>query len=91
MAIGLDYDYWMWIHCLILNLGLNFDILDSVSGQMKCPKCKQKGLDQEWEIKNSPADIMIAIESNKDLLFHAPSETRYEELRILMSYLWWTV
>ena len=54
----------------------NVDVLDLVSGQKKCPKCKQKGLDQEWEAKNNPADIMIAIESNKDLLFNAPSEQK---------------
>ncbi|XP_063685855.1 poly [ADP-ribose] polymerase tankyrase-2-like isoform X3 [Bolinopsis microptera] len=49
------------------------------AGQKKCPKCKQKGLDQEWETKNSPADIMVAIESSKDLLFHAPSEPKVQK------------
>ena len=67
----------------MLNNCLNSDVLDSVSGQKKCPKCKQKGLDQEWETKNSPADIMVAIESSKDLLFHAPSEPKYDRFHYL--------
>lgn len=46
------------------------------AGQKKCPKCKQKGLDLAWEHKNNPAEIMIAIESSKDLLFNAPPQNR---------------
>lgn len=62
-------------------VGSPFAMGKAVSGQKKCPKCKQKGLDQEWEIKNSPADIMIAIESNKDILFDVPSETKVIKLK----------
>ena len=63
--------------CGIVELSVFFiDVLDLVSGQMKCPKCRQKGLDQDWEQKNSPADIMIAIESSKDLLFNVPPQSR---------------
>ncbi|KAL5267108.1 hypothetical protein ACHWQZ_G004222 [Mnemiopsis leidyi] len=61
-------------------VGSPFAMGKAVSGQKKCPKCKQKGLDQEWEAKNSPAEIMIAIESSKDLLFNAPSEQKAQKL-----------
>jgi len=41
----------------------------AVSGESRCPKCRQKGLDQDWELKNAPSDIIVTIESTKDLLF----------------------
>ena len=44
-------------------------MLDLVSGESRCPLCRQKGLDQDWELKNAPSDIIVTIESTKDLLF----------------------
>ena len=49
-----------------------FECVDIVTGEMKCPACRKKGLDLEWEERNNPADIIIAIESTKDLLFGVP-------------------
>ena len=58
-------------------LAPEIQMLDSVSGQKKCPKCKQKGLDQDWESRHDPADILISIESCKDVLFDVLSEKRH--------------